>query len=331
MRVLGIETSCDETAVAVVEDGNRVVAEAVWSSAEVQARYGGVVPEVAAREHVASIIPALETALGASGGRPGEIDGVAVTRGPGLLGALLVGVTAAKALAMAWELPVVGVHHLEAHLYANALTHPIRFPALGLVVSGGHTALYIWSGHGALRRIGETVDDAAGEALDKGARLLGLGYPGGPAIERAAAEVSASRFRLPVPRLGAGRDTFDFSFSGLKSALARLAREHPEARGELAWALEEAVVAQLVARTREALEATGLERVYLAGGVSANQRLRQALERAARDFSAEVFAPRPAYSTDNGAMVAAAGYHRLARGERLSLGDGPLVAYPLGE
>lgn len=329
MRILGIETSCDETAVAVVDDGSRVVAEAVWSSAEVQARYGGVVPEVAAREHVASVIPALETALGATG-PPTGIDGVAVTRGPGLLGALLVGVTAAKALALAWDIPVVGVHHLEAHLYANALTEPLRFPALGLVVSGGHTALYRWNGHGLLQKIGETVDDAAGEALDKGARLLGLGYPGGPAIERAGAEISEPRFRLPVPRRAPERP-YDFSFSGLKTALSRLAREHPEAHNELARALEEAVVAQLVARTREALQATGLRRLYLAGGVSANRRLRERLGAIAADLGVEVVAPAVRYSTDNGAMVAAAGYHRLAAGERLSLGEGPRPVYPLGE
>lgn len=327
MRVLGIESSCDETAAAVVEDGRRLWASEIASSAALQSAYGGVVPEVAAREHVAVVTAVVERALKTAGLDPTGIDAVAVTQGPGLLGALLIGVTAAKSLALALSLPVVGVHHLEAHLYANALEGPLEFPALALIVSGGHTMLLQWNGHGDLVALGETRDDAAGEAFDKGARILGLGYPGGPQIERAADGANASDdLRLPVARVGG----YDFSFSGVKTAMRELYQRHPDRRDTVARALEQAVVTALVQTTLRAANDFGLRRIYLAGGVSANRRLRRELGQSAADQGIAVRVPRPAFCTDNGAMVAAAGYFRLLDGARLDAFEGPRVDWRLG-
>lgn len=308
MRVLGIETSCDETAAAVVEDGRRVLSSVVLSSAEVMRRYGGVVPEVAAREHVAAILPAVSTALTEAGTRPEEISRIAVTRGPGLLGALLVGVTAAKSLALAWGKPLVGAHHHEAHLYAHALSGAIELPALALLVSGGHTGLFAWMDHGQLRRVGTTRDDAAGEAFDKTARLLGLGYPGGPAIERLAAQAQGGRFRLPRARVEGG--PYDFSFSGVKTATQELYRQHPEDRQEIAWALQEAVVEALVEKSLRAALELGFERLYAAGGVTANRYFRRRLAAEASRRGVAVHFPELVWCTDNAAMVAALGFFR---------------------
>lgn len=316
--ILGIESSCDDTGVAVVEAGRTVRANVVASSARLQAIYGGVVPEVAAREHVATILPAIDRALREAQVELGALSAVAVTQGPGLFGALLVGMTAAKALAVAGGLPLVGVHHLEAHLYANALVGPLRFPALALVVSGGHTRLYLWRNHGDLEVLGETQDDAAGEAFDKGARLLGLPYPGGPEVERLAARGTPGRFRLPVARLGEDHP-YDFSFSGVKTAARALIARHPEAAADIAWALQQAIVEALVDTTVRAARRLDLHQVYLAGGVSANRGLRAALEAAGRDYGFRVSYPPPALCTDNGAMVAALGYYRWRAGERLAL------------
>ncbi len=331
MLILGIESSCDDTGVGVVEDGRWLRGNSRLSSAAMHARFGGVVPELASREHVMAIIPAMEAALDQAGVSLTDCDAFAVTQGPGLLGALLVGVTAAKALALALSRPLIGVHHLEAHLYANALVASIEYPALALVVSGGHTAIYRWEGDGRLVLLGDTQDDAAGEALDKGARILGLGYPGGPAIERLALSAGETPFRLPVARLRRPQHPYDLSFSGLKTALAGLYRQYPDQSAALAHALQEAVVASLTEKAVQALVAERLHRIYLAGGVSANQRLRTRLAERASEFGGQVYAPEPAMATDNGAMVAAAGYYHWRLGHQMGMHEGPKTPYPLGE
>lgn len=325
---LGIESSCDETAAAVVRDGRSVAGQALASSIALQTAYGGVVPEVAAREHVAALPGIVAEALRQADCRPEQLTAIGVTVGPGLVGSLLVGLTAAKSLALAWSRPLLGVHHLEAHLYANALVAPIQFPGLALLVSGGHTCLWLWKDHGDLVRLGETVDDAAGEALDKGARLLGLGYPGGPAVERLARAAHGPIPRLPVAHTGP--DQLDFSFSGLKTALAQgIARGGYE---PAAWAaaLETAVVEQLVDRVQRALERWPVAHLYLAGGVAANGHLRTRLHDMAAVRSLAVHMPEPAYCTDNGAMVAAAAAWRFRPGVSASWTLGPQVPYPLG-
>ncbi|MCL8207882.1 MAG: tRNA (adenosine(37)-N6)-threonylcarbamoyltransferase complex transferase subunit TsaD [Actinomycetia bacterium] len=314
--ILGLETSCDETAVAVVADGSRVLGEAVASSASLQARYGGVVPEVAAREHVAALPALVDAALADAGLSGRDVDAVAVTVGPGLLGSLLVGMAAAKALAVAWRRPLVAVNHLEAHLAANALVGPLVLPALALLVSGGHTGLWLWRADGEWERLGQTRDDAAGEALDKGARLLGLGYPGGPAVEALARTVDGpGGRRLPVARLSGSE--LDFSFSGLKTALAQGLAQQPEEPARWAWALEEAVVQALVERVAAAHARYPVDRLYVAGGVAANRRLRERLAEWADGAGVTVVVPPPRWCTDNGAMVAAAAALRWNRTGRL--------------
>jgi N6-L-threonylcarbamoyladenine synthase len=329
MRVLGIESSCDDTACAVVEDGRRILAAERLSSARLQQRFGGVVPEVAAREHTMAILPVVQAALETCGCKPVDLDVIAVTQGPGLVGALLVGVTFAKALGQAIDRPVVGVHHLEAHLYANALVAPIQFPALALIVSGGHTSLVYWEDHGRLTMLGQTRDDAAGEALDKGARLLGLGYPGGPEIERLAATVSHEPpFRLPVAKIAG--DSLDFSFSGLKTATADRIREHADAAAEVAKALQEAVVEALCRNLDRAWRRVPVEHVYLAGGVTANQRLAECVRGWGAGVGVAVHVPPVEYCTDNGAMVGACGFYQFRLGARLPLGQGPRTPWVLG-
>jgi N6-L-threonylcarbamoyladenine synthase len=327
--VLGVESSCDETGVAIVR-GRRILGEAVASSAELQARFGGVVPEVAARQHVVALPALVAAVLEDSALTPDAIDAVAVTVGPGLLGALLVGISAAKSLAVAWQKPLIGVHHLEAHLYANAVVAPIRFPALALLVSGGHTGLWLWRRHGDLRQLAETRDDAAGEALDKGARLLGLPYPGGPHLERLARTADPAR-RVTLPIASVRGDAWAWSFSGLKTALARGLEEQPERRAEWARALEEAVVEALVTRVDRAFATFPVPRVYLAGGVAANQRLRDALKAWADARRVALYVPPLRYCTDNGVMVALAGAAKFRRGRTDSLAMAPRTPYPLGE
>jgi N6-L-threonylcarbamoyladenine synthase len=317
VKILGIETSCDETAAAVVEDGRRLLANVIASQAQVHNRYGGVVPEVASRQHLTAILPVVQAALAQAGCRPRELDAVAVTHGPGLAGALLVGVSAAKALAYGWDLPIIAVNHLEAHLYANWIDEdgsgrpPPPFPLLGLIVSGGHTDLVVMEGHGRLRRLGRTRDDAAGEAFDKVARLLGLGFPGGPAIERAAAGASKPSVRLPRAWLG---ESDDFSFSGLKTAVLHLVRGEqgpPPALDETAAAFQEAVVDVLAGKTARAARREGVRAVLLSGGVAANGPLRRAL---AKRSPVPVYVAAPALCTDNGAMVAACACYRFEAG-----------------
>ena len=315
MKILGIETSCDETGAAVVEDGRRVLSNVVASQARIHARYGGIVPEVASRHHLEGLVPVVEAALKEARCRWSDLDAVAVTYGPGLSGSLLVGVNLAKALAFARSLPFVGIHHLEAHNYANWLDDggpaPRGFPVLALIVSGAHTDLVLMEGHGRYRRLGRTRDDAAGEAFDKVGRFLGLGYPGGPAIERAAAGVSRPSLRLPRAWLG---DAHDFSFSGLKTAVLRLARQQggePLPVAEVAAAFQEAVVDVLVAKAVRAARREGASQILLSGGVAANSALREALTRRS---PVPVRVPPPTLCTDNGAMVAGCAYFRLQRG-----------------
>lgn len=314
MLVLGIETSCDESAAAIVEDGHRIVSNVVATQAEVHARYGGVVPEVASRQHLRTIIPVIETALDSAGCRWEDIGGVAVTHGPGLAGSLIVGVNAAKALAYGRRLPLIGINHLEGHVYANWLDDPTerqspRFPALCLVVSGGHSDLLIMEDHRTYRRLGRTRDDAAGEAFDKVGRLLGLGYPGGPAIERAAATISHPSLRLPRAWL---RGTYDFSFSGLKTAVLHVVQQTPSlAIEEVAAAFQESLIDVLAEKAARAAEAFDVAEVMLSGGVAANGALRAEL---ANRSPVPVRAPLPRLCTDNAAMIAACGFFYFSHG-----------------
>jgi N6-L-threonylcarbamoyladenine synthase len=328
MNVLGIETSCDETAAAIVADGRRVLSNVVASQMEEHARYGGVVPEVASRRHVELMNGVLRRALADAGLTLGDIDAVAVTNRPGLLGALLVGVTAAKALAQALEIPIVGVHHIEAHLYANFLTHPdADFPAVALVVSGGHTDLFHLRGHGDYVLLGRTRDDAAGEAFDKCARLMGLGYPGGPAIQ-AAAENGDPKV-VPLPRAWL-EGTYEFSFSGLKTAVRRLvASENPPPIADIAASFQEAVVDVLVRKTLAAARELGVPRIFLAGGVAANARLRERMQAVCDDAGIALFYPPPVLCTDNAAMIAATGYFHLQAGHVDDLTLPTLASEPL--
>jgi len=312
MKVLGIETSCDETAIGVVEDGTHMLTSIVASQVELHATYGGVVPEIASRQHVQAIIPVLDEALARAGCSMGEMDAVAATFGPGLAGALLVGWNFAKALAYAYEKPLVPINHLEGHVYAAWLDRPevAEFPALVLIVSGGHSDVVLMEGHGRYRRLGQTVDDAAGEAFDKVARLLGLGFPGGPAIDKLARDAAKPSLRLPRAKLDR---PYDFSFSGLKTRVQQLVREGNAAETrELAAAFQESVVDSLVTKAVAAAEENDARQVILSGGVAANSALRAELAERSR---VPVLVPPPALCTDNGAMIAACGYYRWQAGD----------------
>lgn len=313
MKILGIETSCDETTAAVVEDGGRIVSNVVASQIDIHARYGGVVPEVASRQHLLTIIPVISQAITGLSWR--DIDGISVTFGPGLAGSLLVGVNVAKAIALGKNLPITGVNHLEAHIYANWLDAPpyggekiVKFPCLCLIVSGGHSDLVLMKGHGQFEKLGRTRDDAAGEAFDKAARILGLGYPGGPAIERAAGSGVPS---LALPRAWL-KDSYDFSFSGLKTALWHLVHKEEVSVTDAAASFQLAVVNVLVAKTVEAAKQLKVGQILLSGGVAANKTLTQHF---LASSPVSVFIPPPYLCTDNAAMVAACGYYHLQRGE----------------
>ncbi|MEE9161349.1 MAG: tRNA (adenosine(37)-N6)-threonylcarbamoyltransferase complex transferase subunit TsaD [Candidatus Neomarinimicrobiota bacterium] len=324
MLVLGIESSCDETAAAIVADG--VVASNIVASQQDHQAYGGVVPELASRLHERHITAVVDQALSAAGVTVADLTGVAVTYGPGLLGALVVGLNFAKGLAAAADVPLVGVDHMEGHLWANFLDQAPgadTYPFLCLLASGGHTHLWRVNGLGKVELLGRTLDDAAGEAFDKGARLLGLGYPGGPAIEAAAA--GGNPAAVPFPRPLSGSPGCDFSFSGLKTALYyHLRRQGPVAadgqqQRDLAASYQEAIVDSLLDRTRQAVQLTGLGRVCIAGGVSANARLRQRMDQWAAEEGLALSYPPLEYCTDNAAMIAMAGYQRLRVGEQSTL------------
>lgn len=310
MRVLGIETSCDETAAAVVVDGHQVLSSVVSSQIDLHARFGGVVPEIASRAHVESLTPVVARSLIEAGIRDDHVDAVAATVGPGLIGALLVGVSAAKTLALVWDVPFVAVNHLEAHLYAALLEDPqLELPVVVLLVSGGHTLLVLMEGHGRYRILGSTIDDAAGEAFDKVARWLGLGYPGGPAIDSIAMQGDPTAIRFPRALLD---DGYDFSFSGLKTAVVNHVRRNPEVHTEdVAASFQEAVVDVLVTKARRAAVDHGAKGLCLAGGVAANSVLRERLLDACVADGLRAFLPSRSMCTDNAAMVAAAGWYRL--------------------
>jgi len=315
MKILGIETSCDEAAAAVVEDGARILSNQIASQVEIHARHGGIVPEVASRQHILAIIPIIEQAMAEARATWSDLDGIAVTIGPGLAGSLLVGVNVAKAIALAQGLPITGVNHLEGHIYANWLgdSSPSSvpdFPLLCLIVSGGHSDLVLMRGHGDYVILGRTRDDAAGEAFDKAARILGLGYPGGPAIEQAARNGNTISIQLPRAWL---KGTSDFSFSGVKTALLRAVEKGMVSNGaDAAASFQEAVVDVLVTKTVAVAKERRVKQILLAGGVASNELLRQRL---AQNSSIPVLVPEPVLCTDNAAMIAACGYYRFQAGK----------------
>ena len=327
--VLGIETSCDETAAAVVADGSTVISSVVSSQADLHARYGGVVPEIASRAHVRLLTPAVAEALVEAGLEDARIDAVAATVGPGLASALLVGVSVAKSLALVWDVPFVGVNHMEGHLYACFLHEPdLEFPAVALLVSGGHTMLVLMEGHGRYRSLGSTVDDAVGEAFDKVARFLGLGYPGGPAIDRIATVGNPEAVAFPRAM---EREGYDFSFSGLKTSVTRYAKAHPDAEvADLAASFQHAAVEVLITKARRAVADTGARSLCIGGGVAANSVLRRRVAEACAEDGVAAVIPSPELCTDNGAMVAAAGWRRLRADGPTTLEVGVAPSLALG-
>jgi len=333
MRVLGLESSCDETAAAIVDDGTVVRSDVVASQHEVHARYGGVVPELASRAHILNVVPVVQAALERAGSTLAEIDGIAVTNAPGLVGALLVGLQTAKAIAWVTGKPLVGVHHLEGHLSAIYLEpEPPPFPHLALIVSGGHTSLVRVDGHGEVSELGATRDDAAGEAFDKGAKLLGLGYPGGIVIDKLAQTGDPKAVEFPKAMTSAETGS-DFSFSGLKTFLLHHVRAHGQPEGQaladLCASYQGAIVEVLVRKTRRAARRLQLHHVQICGGVAANSALRGAMTVAGEEDDFRVYVPKPARCTDNAAMIAAAGYHHLVRGERADLALDAIPSLPL--
>src|SRR5271163_2923189 len=332
MRVIGIESSCDETAVAIYDADLGLLSHRLYSQIAMHQAYGGVVPELASRDHVVRLLPLVREALAAAHSPAGEIDGVAYTAGPGLIGALLVGAGFARSLAYAWGRPAVAIHHLEGHLLAPLLEpEPPAFPFLALLVSGGHTQLVDVAGVGRYRILGETLDDAAGEAFDKTAKMLGLPYPGGAALAKLAQNGRSGRFVFPRPMLD--RPGLDFSFSGLKTAALVALRGRvldDEIRADVARGFQEAVVDTLAEKARRALESVGHRRLVVAGGVGANRRLRERLEQIARSAGAELYFPRTEFCTDNGAMIALAGCVRLMAGMHHGLAVNAQANWELG-
>ena len=328
MRILGIETSCDETGIAIYDSDNGLLSNQLHSQARLHQAYGGVVPELASRDHIRRIAPLLEAALQQAGLNPGGIDGVAYTAGPGLIGALLVGASVGRSLAYAWGVPAVAVHHMEAHLLAvNLEADRPDYPFLALLVSGGHTQLLEVRAAGDYTMLGESLDDAAGEAFDKTAKLLGLGYPGGPLLSALAERGRAGEYTFPRPMTD--RPGLDFSFSGLKTAVALVVNEledgDEQARADVARAFVDAVVDTLAIKCGRAVKQTGINRLVAAGGVSANRQLREKLKAMADETGGRVFYPRPEFCTDNGAMIAYTGYVKISAGRSEPL---EFAAYP---
>ncbi len=336
MRILAIETSCDDTGAAVVLDGRKILSNVISSQVSIHQKYGGVVPELASRRHIESIVPIVEEALETAKLTLREIDGIAVTQGPGLVGSLLVGLSFAKSLSFATGCPFVGINHIEAHLSAIFLEDkPPRFPFIGLVVSGGHTSLFRVDGFGKYRRLGQTRDDAAGEAFDKVAKLLGLGYPGGPIIDELSKTGNPKAIRFPRPSLG--KNSFDFSFSGLKTSVVNYVKSHPapiedypeNLIQDIVSSFQEAVVEVLVRKTLQAAQHQGLRKIVLSGGVAANRLLRERMREEASDQKIRVYIPSPAFCTDNAAMVGVVGYEYLKRGIRAPLSLNAFSNLPL--
>jgi N6-L-threonylcarbamoyladenine synthase len=326
MLVLAIETSCDDTGAAVVLNGRKILSNVVSSQVSIHQKYGGVVPELASRRHIESIVPIVTEALEMGKVTLRDIDGISVTQGPGLVGSLLVGLSFAKSLSFVTRLPFVGVNHIEAHLSAIFLEEkPPKFPFIGLVVSGGHTSLFRVDGFGKYKRLGQTRDDAAGEAFDKVAKLLSLGYPGGPVIDELSKSSNPKAIRFPRPTLG--KNSLDFSFSGLKTAVVNYVKSHPEPAGgyseelirDIVSSFQEAVVDVLVKKTLQAAQHQGLRRIVLSGGVAANRRLRERIKEEASQQKVKVYIPSPSFCTDNAAMVGVVGYEYLKRGIRSPL------------
>ncbi|MCU7996882.1 tRNA (adenosine(37)-N6)-threonylcarbamoyltransferase complex transferase subunit TsaD [Shewanella sp. SM101] len=331
MRVLGIETSCDETGIAVYDDELGLLSHTLYSQVKLHADYGGVVPELASRDHVRKIVPLIRQALKDANTEIAELDGIAYTKGPGLIGALLVGACVGRSLAFAWDMPAIGVHHMEGHLLAPMLEDDApEFPFVALLVSGGHSMLVKVDGIGRYEVLGESVDDAAGEAFDKTAKLMGLDYPGGPRLAKLAAKGLPAGYKFPRPMTD--RPGLDFSFSGLKTFTANTIAAEPDdeqTRANIARAFEEAVVDTLAIKCRRALKQTGYNRLVIAGGVSANTRLRETLAEMMSSLGGQVFYPRGEFCTDNGAMIAFAGLQRLKAGQHEDLAVKGQPRWPL--
>ncbi|TMU70012.1 tRNA (adenosine(37)-N6)-threonylcarbamoyltransferase complex transferase subunit TsaD [Pseudomonas fluorescens] len=335
MLVLGLETSCDETGVALYDSERGLLADALFSQIDLHRAYGGVVPELASRDHVKRMLPLIRQVLAEADCVPTEIDAIAYTAGPGLVGALLVGASCAQALAFAWGIPALGVHHMEGHLLAPMLEpKPPEFPFVALLVSGGHTQLVQVDGIGQYSLLGETLDDAAGEAFDKTAKMMGLNYPGGPEIAKLAEKGVAGRFTFPRPMCD--RPGLQFSFSGLKTSALNAWQqcvsagdENEQARCDIALAFQQAVVETLTIKCKRALKQAGMKRLVIAGGVSANKALRVSLEKMLGDMKGDVFYARPEFCTDNGAMIAFAGCQRLQAGQQESLAISVQARWPM--
>ncbi|MDO9477711.1 MAG: tRNA (adenosine(37)-N6)-threonylcarbamoyltransferase complex transferase subunit TsaD [Pseudohongiella sp.] len=335
MRVLGIETSCDETGVAIYDSELGLLGDALYSQVEMHARYGGVIPELASRDHIRKTLPMVQQLMEETGTTASDIDGIAYTAGPGLIGALLVGASFGRSLAMAWDVPAIGVHHMEGHLLAPMLeANPPSFPFVALLVSGGHTQLVAVKGVGEYSLLGESLDDAAGEAFDKVAKMLGLAYPGGPRVAALATKGTPGRFVFPRPMIN--RPGLEFSFSGLKTSvrntLIELGKQPDfceQDKADVALAFEEAVVQTLVIKCKRALQQTGLTTLIIAGGVSANQRLRAGLQDMVESQRSLLFYAQPRFCTDNGAMIAYAGCQRLMAGQHEGLAITAHARWPL--
>lgn len=337
MRILGIDTSCDDTSAAIVVDGRQTLSNVVHSQLGLHHPYGGVVPELASREHLRNIVDVVDEAFTKAGMDERDLDGIAVTVGPGLVGSLLVGLYYAKALSYVLGIPMIGVNHLEGHILSVFLEEEVpAFPFVALTVSGGHTSLYLVAGFGRYTSLGQTLDDAAGEAFDKVAKILGLGYPGGPVIEKLAVEGNREKVRFPRAYLTPG--SLDFSFSGLKTAVALFIKRWREtgdlletSTADIAASFQISVVDVLVQKAMEAAAIYGVSSVVIAGGVACNKALREKLIEEATPRGVGVFYPRPSYCTDNGAMIAVAGYHRLFHGERADLSMDVRSRFPIDD